>query len=122
MIGRCSSYVTPDGHVAPIDNDMLATFEEMKKSYSAQGKRCILLARKIVPGGTVKSAPETGQYEMEMTALASSGLTIVGLVAIVDPLRPEIPEVMSTLRGAGIRIAMVSNCVTMKIEYCVDAF
>lgn len=47
------------------------------------------------------------EYENIMTENAKQDLTIVGLVAIVDPLRPEIPNVVSTLRGAGIRISMV---------------
>ncbi len=42
-----------------------------------------------------------------MVQQAKSGLTLVGLVAIVDPPRPEIPGVIRTLRGAGIRIFMV---------------
>lgn len=96
------------GDVAPLDQQVLATFEQMKKLYSSQGKRCILLARKVAPGSEIKSKPEDGIFEAEMTGLATSGLTLVGLVAIVDPLRPEIPEVVSTLRGAGVRIAMVS--------------
>lgn len=40
---------------------------------------------------------------------ANSGLILVGLVAIVDPLRHDIVEVVSTLRGAGVRIAMVTG-------------
>ena len=41
-----------------------------------------------------------------------SGLTLVGLVGIVDPPRDEIPSVVQILRGAGIRIFMV--CCGMK--------
>ena len=38
---------------------------------------------------------------------ARSGLTLVGIVGIVDPPRDEIPSVVSILRRAGIRIFMV---------------
>lgn len=47
--------------------------------------------------------------ETEMNNQARSGLTLVGLVGIVDPPRPEIPSVIDTLRKAGIRIFMVSG-------------
>lgn len=107
LIGRCSEYLTAQGTVAPMDENTLATFEHMKQVYSSQGKRCLLLARKTVAASSVKNAVEDGAYEAEMSELAKSGLTLVGLVAIVDPLRPEIRDVVSTLRGAGIRIAMV---------------
>lgn len=109
LIGRCSEYITSTGDVAPMDENALATFEHLKQVYSSQGKRCLLLARRLVPGSSIKHAVEDGAYETEMTELAKSGLTLVGLVAIVDPLRPEIRDVVSTLRGAGIRIAMVSH-------------
>ncbi|OAR00160.1 hypothetical protein LLEC1_01994 [Akanthomyces lecanii] len=109
LIGRCSEYLTPDGNVASLDQNALATFEHLKQVYSSQGKRCLLLARKIIPSNSVKNAVEDGAYEAEMLELAKSTLTLVGLVAIVDPLRPEIRDVVSTLRGAGIRIAMVTG-------------
>ncbi|ORX34538.1 hypothetical protein BD324DRAFT_610112 [Kockovaella imperatae] len=36
-------------------------------------------------------------------------LTAVGLLSLVDPPREEIPEVVKTLRGAGIRVMMVTG-------------
>ena len=42
-------------------------------------------------------------------AHARSSLILVGLVGIVDPPRDEIPEVVRILRGAGIRIFMVTG-------------
>lgn len=46
--------------------------------------------------------------ESEVLHRSKDGLTLVGLVSIVDPPRNEIPEVVRTLRGAGIRIFMVN--------------
>ena len=78
--------------------------EEIKDEWSSQGKRVILLARKIL------SREQATSYDMETAVLEGSrgGLTLVGLVSIVDPPRGEIPEVVRILRGAGIRIFMVS--------------
>lgn len=91
----------------PVDAAALANFDRIKSNYSSQGKRCILLARKIVRAASITATPETTDYENQMIEASKGDLTLVGLVAIVDPLRPEIPQVMSTLRNAGIRIAMV---------------
>jgi sodium/potassium-transporting ATPase subunit alpha len=109
LIGRCSSFVTNTGAEEPLDAAVKTSFEEIKNTYSSQGKRCILLARKIVRNTDVKSRPGSTEYETEMTEHANTGLVLVGLVAIVDPLRPEIRDVVSTLRGAGIRIFMVTG-------------
>ena len=107
LIDRCSYYTTNAGDAHPFDDEIRATFMKVKDSYSSQGKRCILLARKVIRQADIQNQPGTSQFEDEMNDSAKTGLTLVGLVAIVDPLRPEIRNVVSTLRGAGIRIFMV---------------
>ncbi|KAI2601980.1 calcium ATPase [Hypoxylon sp. NC1633] len=109
LINRCSSFVNNAGDVHPFDEDMRVAFENVKNMYSSQGKRCLLLARKVIGQGQLQHQPGTGQFENEVTEQAKSDLILVGLVAIVDPLRPEIREVVSTLRGAGIKIFMVTG-------------
>lgn len=109
LIGRCSYYTTNAGDSHPLDDDMRATLEQAKNMYSSQGKRCILLARKVIPKMDVRYQVGTSQFEDDMFEQAKTGLTLVGLVAIVDPLRPEIKDVVATLRGAGIRFFMVTG-------------
>ena len=55
------------------------------------------------------SSHATMQMEHWVQDEASRGLILVGLVAITDPLRPEIRDVISTLRDAGIRFFMVGS-------------
>lgn len=109
LIGRCSHFVANTGTEQPLDAAAKTSFEEIKNTYSSQGKRCILLARKVIPKANIKSYSGSTEYEREMIEQSKTGLTLVGLVAIVDPLRPEICDVVSTLRGAGIRIFMVTG-------------
>ena len=107
IINRCSSYVSLSGKVMALDPSMRSSFERVKDSYSSEGKRCLLLARKVIAGDTIVAKQGTGDYETAILEHAKTDLVLVGLVAIVDPLRPEIPDVVGTLRGAGIRINMV---------------
>ncbi|KAG5929015.1 hypothetical protein E4U42_007442 [Claviceps africana] len=107
LVERCSHYLTPSGEVAELTLEAKATFEHVKNMYSSQGKRCLLLARKILKGAQIQG--ENPDYEKMAMDEAKGGITLVGFVAIVDPLRPEIPEVVSTLRGAGIRFSMVTG-------------
>ncbi|KAI5860871.1 calcium ATPase [Durotheca rogersii] len=109
LIGSCPSFVSNRGVVSPFDDNTGAAFEAVKNSYSSQGKCCLLLARKILRQKELRNRSGTGQFEDEMDEHAKSGLTLVGMVAIVDPLRPEIREVISTLRGTGIRVCMVTG-------------
>ncbi|KAI0526203.1 hypothetical protein F5B22DRAFT_147051 [Xylaria bambusicola] len=109
LIGRCSSYTTNAGDTRPLDDDVKATFENLKNEYSSQGKRCILLARKVIRQSDLPFDRNTSQFEETVLLEAKADLTLVGLLAIVDPLRPEIRDVVQTLRGAGIRIFMVTG-------------
>lgn len=81
--------------------------EAIKNEWSSKGRRVLLLAYKAILRSSIKSSPLSSSFENEMVEQARTGLTLVGLVAIADPPRQEIPEVISTLRRAGIRIFMV---------------
>jgi sodium/potassium-transporting ATPase subunit alpha len=107
LIGRCSKIVGIDGRVQTFTASERNGIEQIKNDWSSKGKRVILLARKVVKKNNSRSLPSSGQFEKEVTEHANSDLVLVGLVAIVDPPRDEIPEVVRILRGAGIRIFMV---------------
>ncbi|RDW59706.1 putative calcium-transporting ATPase [Coleophoma cylindrospora] len=109
LIGRCTRYTTMDGETHELDDESLAVIENIKDNWSSQGKRVILLARKILEVEQIRSSPSSGQFEDEIMRHARTDLTLVGLVGIVDPPRDEIPGVVKTLRRAGIRIFMVTG-------------
>jgi magnesium-transporting ATPase (P-type) len=116
LIGRCSKFVGMDGESKPLDESTRAAIDRTKDYWSSQGKRVILLARKVLFKDNIRSQPTSSHFEDEVMDHARSGLTLVGLVGIVDPPRDEIPSVVRILRGAGIRIFMVSSH-----EHRVDA-
>lgn len=107
LIERCTSIVSESGRIQPLTADTLRAVKELKDQWSADGKRVILLARKVIPAKDIFSYPSQGKYESEIMAHAKQDLVLVGLVGIVDPPREEIPGVIKTLRRAGIRIFMV---------------
>jgi len=109
IIERCTSFVGEDGEVRPLDTAMKTVIEDIKNQWSSQGKRVILLARKVLPGHQSVHFPENNHFETEVTSQATKDLTLIGLVAIVDPPRAEISEVVRILRRAGIRIFMVTG-------------
>jgi sodium/potassium-transporting ATPase subunit alpha len=108
LIDRCSKYVSMDGESRTLDQNTRQAIERKKDYWSSQGKRVILLARKALFKDNIRSQPSSSHFESEVMDHARSGLTLIGLVGIVDPPRDEIPSVIRVLRGAGIRIFMVS--------------
>ncbi|KAF2867853.1 hypothetical protein BDV95DRAFT_163675 [Massariosphaeria phaeospora] len=103
LLPRCSSVLDSKGDVVPLTEAQSMRIEAIKDSWSSQGKRVILLAKK----NTV--LPFSTNQDKEVLVAARQGLTFVGLLGIVDPPRDEIPEVVRILRGASIRIFMVTG-------------
>ena len=109
LMKYCTFYTGEDGETHVIDPSVQHQLEKIKNEWSSQGKRVITLARRIVPQKLLQSTPLSIQFEEEIMGLAKQNLTLVGLVAILDPPRDEILEVVGTLRRAGIRIFMVTG-------------
>ncbi|KAI9832078.1 MAG: hypothetical protein M1826_002406 [Phylliscum demangeonii] len=109
LMPRCDFYTGLDGATHALDATMRAAMDELKDTWSAQGKRVILLARKTIPTGTIPYAPTSVEYERAVMGLAKADLVLIGIVGIVDPPREEIPEVVRILRRAGIRIFMITG-------------
>ncbi|TVY58421.1 Sodium/potassium-transporting ATPase subunit alpha-A [Lachnellula cervina] len=109
LIGRCSKYISIEGESKVLDDSTLAKIENTKNTWSSNGRRVILLARKTICKEQMRELATSANFEDEISHHARSGLTFVGIVGIVDPPRDEIPSVVSTLRGAGIRIFMVTG-------------
>lgn len=109
LLRRCSTLLAGDRRSCEVTEDDRKAVEHIKDSWSAQGKRVILLARKLLPDRFFTLSTATREYEQQIMKEANNDLELVGLVAIVDPPRDKIPEVVRTLRGAGIKIHMVTG-------------
>jgi sodium/potassium-transporting ATPase subunit alpha len=103
LLPRCSHILGDKGEIMPMNDLHLKRIEDTKDFWSRQGKRVILMARKAT------TVPTSSNAEKEVLFAARHGLTFVGLCGIVDPPRDEIPEVVKILRGASIRIFMVTG-------------
>ncbi|KAH8729495.1 hypothetical protein BGZ61DRAFT_491819 [Ilyonectria robusta] len=109
LLDRVSSYVNPSGVTITLDDVTRKSIELIKDEWASQGRRVLLLARKALSSSVFPVGMSSLALDSEMHKQAASGLTLVGLVGIVDPPRPEIPDVVETLRLAGIRIFMVTG-------------
>jgi sodium/potassium-transporting ATPase subunit alpha len=109
LIERCTHTIATDGSVQLLDDKTIGNIKNIKDKWSSEGKRVILLARKVILAKDIVIPPTAREFESEVLSHARSGLILVGMVGIVDPPREEIPDVVKTLRGAGIRIFMVTG-------------
>jgi len=112
LLKRCSYINDPTGGPAiPLSEESIARLTRVQESWAAKGQRVLLLAKRSISSATMTSAPsiEDNEFSDYASAHLNIGLTIVGLVGLVDPPRPDIPETVRIMRGAGIRFFMVTG-------------
>jgi sodium/potassium-transporting ATPase subunit alpha len=109
LLPRCMFYMDTNGTRQPLSEDHRICVNKLKDEWSSQGKRVILVARKQLNEQTMSYSIDTQEFEDAVMDESTRGLELVGLIAIVDPPKEEIPEVVRILRGAGIKVHMVTG-------------
>ena len=108
LLPRCSSLLMPTGDIVPLTEKLLGGLTDLQSRWSSSAQRVLLLARRVIPSSELDGkdfeSPEAAQHILREQ---TSDLVVVGLIGIVDPPRPDIPEVVRTCRGGGIRFFMV---------------
>jgi Ca2+-transporting ATPase len=82
-----------DGHEQPLTEVTRHWFRDTEQKMAAQGLRVLAVAMKR----------DAARHDAE------SGMTMLGLVAMLDPPRPEAREAVETCEAAGIRAVMITG-------------
>lgn len=96
LLSKCRDIRLPEGN-KPIA-EYRATIEEQLLSYQNQAMRTLGFAYKEV-------SPEHRDLETE----SSSDLTFLGIAAIADPIRPDVPAAVAQCLHAGIQVKIVTG-------------
>ncbi|KAL0576968.1 hypothetical protein V5O48_005010 [Marasmius crinis-equi] len=106
LMSRCTHIVSHSeaSNSIPLTPEITASIVSAQEYFAGQGQRVILIARRILPSSTDASALHEDSIKM-----LTMELSIIGLVALMDPLKEEIPETVKLCRRAGIRFAMVTG-------------
>ncbi|KAH9955497.1 sodium-potassium ATPase [Russula dissimulans] len=111
LLTRCTHVVAPGG-----DTPLTLTYAAreriiaVQEQWAAQGRRVLVLARRVVARNLLPK--HIDPYEEDFDELVdelNSELIIVGLVGLIDPLKPDIPDTVRICRGAGIRFFVVTG-------------
>lgn len=112
LLKRCAYVNDPSGG-APLalTADIVKRLTAVQEAWAAKGQRVLLLAKRTIPYTTMMKAvpfdhPDFADF---VNAQLNVDLTIIGLVGLVDPPRPDIPETVGIMRAAGIRFFMVTG-------------
>ncbi|MGM0584148.1 MAG: HAD-IC family P-type ATPase [Pseudomonadota bacterium] len=97
VLSRCSRILGPEGSRDLTDEDRNAILEHNDR-LAARPARVLAFARGPAP----ESGPEDEAPEL-------SGLTFLGLLAMADPVRPGVRELIAKIRRAGIRPVLITG-------------
>lgn len=98
LLPAMHTLLTADGQEVPLDH---AFVEHMATQMASRGLRVLALARRTVVN--VDSATPLD------AAVIGEGLTLLGLVGMIDPPRPRAIAAVRTCHGAGIRVKMITG-------------
>lgn len=97
ILKRCNNILTQDG-LAPIEN-YSAEIENKLKDYQARAMRTLAFA---IIEGEIK-------FDNKKLEELSNNMTWLGFVAIMDPVRPEVPSAVEACLKAGIQVKIVTG-------------
>ena len=98
VLPHCRS-IAVDGGVRPLDARERDRIQEAVDGYASQGLRVLAFAER---GPLGNGAP---QKRVD----AETGLTFLGLVAMLDPPRPEVAAAVESCHQAGLRVIVVTG-------------
>jgi potassium/sodium efflux P-type ATPase len=97
-----STHVCIDGRAEPLDSQLRAQITAANDDFARSGLRVLAIAQRELPdvfSNLSASTAETIEYD----------LTFIGLMAMMDPPRPEVAEAVGKCHNAGIRIVMITG-------------
>jgi len=95
VIGMCARMATADGE-APLDSDAVRSREQ---ALASEGYRVLAIA----------DGPQVLREHESFSREHLTQLTLLGLVAMGDPLRPEARDAVEACHRAGIEVSMVTG-------------
>lgn len=107
IIGRCThALLGADAELAPLNSKLSAVLVKKIVDFGSRGLRVIALASidDVTSKPLLRSATTTEEY-----AKLEQGMTLIGLVAMSDPPRPEVAESIRKCREAGIRVVVITG-------------
>lgn len=98
VLARCTRILTAEGEV-PLTDELRARVLLQNKHMADRALRVLAAAQR-----TYDRLPDTFEPETLET-----GLTLIGLTGMIDPVRPEVQAAVNECRSAGIRVVMITG-------------
>lgn len=103
LLSHCQSVYSPDGHAVPFNER--AKLDAQVVELSSRGIRVVALA------SSGEALKDEGLDEAEGTSNVSlpRDMTLIGIVGILDEVRPQSKDALRLVREAGIQVVMITG-------------
>ncbi|CCM01088.1 uncharacterized protein FIBRA_03136 [Fibroporia radiculosa] len=109
LFPACTSVMQEDGSTCYFDSNSRQKTRALQEELSDQGQRVLALCQRSFDGVKLNFDTMSANEIEELMYDELQGLTLVGLVGIRDPPRPDVPGAVATIRRAGVRVFMVTG-------------
>ncbi|MFR9676908.1 cation-translocating P-type ATPase [Streptomyces sp. TR02-1] len=100
VLPRCTTMVEHDGQHRTLGPEQRQRVERQVEAYAADGLRVLAVAQR--PLAAEEDLPSNREQ-------AEKDLALLGLIAMLDPPRHEVPAAVAACHAAGIRIVVISG-------------
>jgi P-type Ca2+ transporter type 2C len=100
LLGCCTHYLSADGE-APLSESARQAFIDENAAMAGEAMRVLAIAGRCIPVGAFDPAADPMRW--------AEALTLIGLVGIIDPPRPEAREAIQVCREAGVAVKMITG-------------
>lgn len=115
VLPACESYIDSSSNTKSLDQRQLELINKISSDFSSLTHRCIAVAFKevknisnikefIANNSNIADDGVTNEYLIE-----KSGFTFIGILAINDKLKPNVPESIKICNQSGIKVIMVTG-------------
>ncbi|HRX59443.1 MAG TPA: cation-translocating P-type ATPase [Eubacteriales bacterium] len=98
VLKKCTAYYK-DGKALPLGDDVRAEILAANAAMAGKALRVLCGAMRILPAPPEDASPDALEHD----------LTFLGLVGLIDPVRPEVCGAIAECRDAGIRPIMITG-------------
>ncbi|XP_054161209.1 sodium/potassium-transporting ATPase subunit alpha-3-like [Oppia nitens] len=107
ILEKCSTIIVKGGREVPLTDSVRQQFQLAYEELGSLGERVIGLCDKFLP---VDRFPYDFPFDADDTEnFPMTGLRFVGVVSMIDPPRPAVPDAVAKCRQAGIKVIMVTG-------------
>jgi P-type Ca2+ transporter type 2C len=107
ILARCARAMSGEG-IVPVD-EVRRDIEDANRELGEHGLRVLALAVRVLDGPDPSDDDATRAALVADPMAAVGSLVFLGLVGIIDPLRPEAVEAVQTAHRAGIDVRMITG-------------